>query len=114
MSVIDDLLSHVYSTTVTEAAVVVREVRVKVGVLSRPVTIRIFHDPKRPDAYFFECDRVMKTPGETLAPDDPSHFAPTETDALRRAVRTLTEAYESAVRRGQLPDESWLVPGEYR
>ena len=36
-----DLLSGVHSATITDVAVLVREVRVRIGVLSRYVTIRI-------------------------------------------------------------------------
>lgn len=110
MNPFDDLLNSVYSATVTEAAVLVREVRVRIGVLPRPVTILIYYDAKRSDPYVFEISDLMKTAGG--GPRDAPRSAASETEALRRAVRTLTEGYEDAVRRGELPDDSWLVHGD--
>ena len=35
--------------------------------------------------------------------------AESENEAIRLAVRMLTQDYEEAVRRGEMPDDSWLV-----
>ena len=43
MQRLDDLLNAL-SPTITAAAVLVREVRVRVGVLPKPVRIRIYYD----------------------------------------------------------------------
>jgi hypothetical protein len=48
MGSLDDLLGGIYSPTVTQAAVLVREVRLRVGVLSRPVTIQIVRPLTQP------------------------------------------------------------------
>ena len=108
MALFDDLLNGVYSASVAQVTVLVREVRVRIGVLARPVTVRIFYDAKRAEPYEFETDCFMKTADDRDAPDCP-RFAPSEGEALRRAVRLLTESYEDAVRRGELPEDSWLV-----
>lgn len=112
MTPFDELLSGVYSTTITEASILVRELRVRVGVLTKPVTVRIFYDGKRAEPFSYEISEVLKTPGRE-ATDGP-RTAATENDALRRAVRTLTEAYEDAVRQGQLPEDAWLVESDVR
>jgi hypothetical protein len=113
MGAFDELLSGIYSTTITHVAVMVREVRLRVGVLSRPVTIRIYFDPKRDESYFCEISEFVRPAGE---PDARAHCrsGPTEAEALRRAIRMLTEDYEKAVRSGELPEDSWLVPGDNR
>jgi hypothetical protein len=72
------------------------------------VTIRIYYDPKNREPYTFEISAVMNT-GAPCEERDPAGGAPTENEALRRAVRLLTQDYEDAVRRGELPDDRWLV-----
>lgn len=106
----DDLLNGVHSATISDVSVLVREVRVRVGVLSKFVTIRIYHDERGAEPYHFELSAHMKTAAGDVrnAPRD----APSENEALRRAVRMLTRDYDAAVRGGELPDDSWLVQGE--
>ncbi len=111
MALFDDLLSGIYSTTVTDIAVLVREVRVRIGVLSDAVTIRIYYDPRRVEPYTFETSAFVKTQADR-GPRDIPRAAPSEGEALRRAVRMLTEDYEDAVRRGDLPEDGWLVQGD--
>jgi hypothetical protein len=106
---IDELLSGVYSSTIAEVEVLVREARVRVGVLSNFVTVRIFYDGRSGEPYRFELSAVMKTASRGLA-HATGHRALTEPDALRRAVRMLTQDYEDAVRSGEMPDDTWLVP----
>lgn len=108
MSSFDDLLNGVRSATITDIAVLVREVRVKIGVLSRWVTIRIYHDPAKAEPFTFETSSVMKTAVDGVACDT-ERSASSENEALRRAVRMLTQDYEDAVRRGEMPDDAWLV-----
>ena len=103
-----DLLSGIHSTTVTDVAVLVREVRVRVGVLSKYVTIRIYDDGKDPVSFSFELSASMKT-GTDQASRVDQGGAPTENEALRRAIRILTQDYDDAVRRGEMPDDRWLV-----
>ena len=113
MSSLDDLLGGIYSTTVSQASVLVREVRLRVGVLSRPVTIRVYFDPKKEEPYFCELSELVRPASDREARDE--HRAGlTEAEALRSAVRMLTDAYEHAVRGGELPEDSWLVPGDRR
>lgn len=107
---LDELLGAVYSTTVADAAVLVREVRVRVGVLPTRVTIRVFYDPRQREPYHFDLSAAMRPPGSQAA-ETADNTAPSESEALRRAVHTLSDAYEDAVRRGELPDEGWLVRG---
>ena len=109
MNEIDELLSGVYSSTIAEVAVLVREARVRVGVLSNFVTVRIYYDGRSAEPYRFELSAVMKTAGGARDRDAPQR-ALTEADALRHAVRKLTQDYEDAVRNGQMPDDTWLVP----
>jgi len=111
MERLDELLSGIYSPTITEASVLVREVRIRVGVLSKAVTIRILYDGKEGEPYRFELSALMKTTSERRARDS-TRRAVSEAEALRRAVRMLTQDYEDAVRAGQLPDDSWLVDGD--
>ena len=111
MERIDDLLSGIHSATVSEVSVLTREVRVRIGVLSKFVTIRIYQDSRSADPYRFELSSHMKT---AVSPArDASRGAATENEALRRAVRLLTQDYEEAVRAGEMPDDTWLVEGDY-
>lgn len=107
----DELLSGVHSQTITEASVLVREVRVRVGVLSKPVTIRIYYDSGAGERYRFELSARMKT-ARGQDPRDAPRTAPSENEALKRAVRMLTQDYEEAVRQGHMPDDTWLVDGD--
>lgn len=109
MKDVEELLTGVYSTTITEIAVLVREVRVRVGVLTNYVTVRIYYDGRSAEPYRFELSAVMKTAREPGARASEQN-ARSEAEALRQAVRLLTQAYEDAVRHGEMPDESWLVP----
>jgi hypothetical protein len=109
MKDLDELLSGVYSATIAEAAVLVREVRVRVGVLSNFVTVRIYYDGRNAEPYRFELSAVVKTARGGRA-REPEQKARTEAEALRQAVRLLTQDYEDAVRQGEMPDDSWLVP----
>lgn len=103
-----ELLSAVYSTTVSEVSLLVREVRVRIGILPKRVTIRIYYDGKSSEPYRFELSAEMKT--EEPDPNrNAGRNASTEVEALRLAVRCLTQGYEDAVRRGEIPDDSWLV-----
>lgn len=108
MNPFDDLLNSVRSATITDIAVLVREVRVKVGVLSKCVTIRIYQHPEKAEPFTFEISSVMKTAIDRDACDG-ERAANSENEALRRAVRMLTQDYEDAVRRGEMPDDAWLV-----
>jgi hypothetical protein len=108
MNPFDELLNGVRSATVTNVAVLVREVRVKVGVLSKAVTIRIYHDPEKLEPFTFEISAVMRTAIDRDACGG-ERSAHSENEALRRAVRMLTQDYEDAVRRGEMPDDAWLV-----
>lgn len=103
-----DLLSGIHSATITDVAVLVREVRVRIGVLSRYVTIRIYDDGKDPVSFSFEVSALMNTGSDPEAGVD-ARGAPTENEALRRAIRMLTQRYDDAVRRGEMPDDGWLV-----
>lgn len=108
MSRFNDLLNGIHSATITDVAVLVREVRVRVGVLSEYVTIRIFDDGSDPVSFSFELSALVKTGTEEGSQADWGG-APTENEALRRAVRILTQDYDGAVRRGEIPDDQWLV-----
>ncbi len=107
----DELLNGIHSATVTEVSVLVREVRVRIGVLAKAVTIRIYYDSKSDERYRFELSAFMKTGRESGA-RDARRTAASEGEALRRAVRMLTQDYEDAVRQGHLPDDGWLVDGD--
>ena len=109
MKDVDELLKSVYSTTIADASVLVREIRVRVGVLSQFVTVRIYYDGRSEEPFRFQLSAVMKTAKDGYARES-EQTAQTEADALRHAVRLLTQDYEDAVRRGELPDDSWLVP----
>jgi len=111
MNHFDDLLNGVRSATISDVSILVRVVRVKVGVLSKYVTISIYQDPDNADHFTFATSSVMKTSiGRDASPGD--FTANSENEALRRAVRMLTQDYEDAVRRGEMPDDAWLVaPG---
>ncbi|HET7712290.1 MAG TPA: hypothetical protein VFL80_10215 [Thermoanaerobaculia bacterium] len=109
MNELDELLNGVYSPTISDVSVLVREVRVRVGVLSRFVTIWIYYEGRTAEPYRFELSAIMKT-ARGRDPRASRRTAHTETDALRQAVRLLTQDYEEAVRLGEMPDESWLVP----
>ena len=106
---INDLLNGIHSATITDVAVLVREVRVRIGVLTKYVTIRIYQSSSdSPEPFTFEISAVMRTMSDGDSRDDRSSAA-TENEALRRAIRMLTQDYEDAVRRGEMPDDRWLV-----
>jgi hypothetical protein len=109
----DDLLADLRTATVTDPAVLVREVRMRVGVLTNFVTIRIYYHAKGVEPYRFETSANLQTDADR-EPRDVQRCASTEAEALRRAVRMLTEDYEIAVRNGELPDDAWLVPNPRR
>lgn len=105
MSAFEDLLKGVRSASITDVEVLVRELRVKVGVLSKYVTVRIYQNGQ---CFTFETSSVMKTAVDR-DPRDRECVADSENEALRLAVRMLTQDYEDAVRRGEMPDDAWLV-----
>lgn len=111
MERLDELLSGIHSTTVTEVSVLVREVRVRIGVLAKEVTIRIYYDSRSAEPYRFTVSALMKTIDGRSARECP-RTAASEGEALRRAVRMLTQDYEDAVRQGHMPDDDWLVDGD--
>ena len=112
MARLDGLLSGIYSATVSDVAVLVREVRVRIGVLSKYVFIRIYDDGRDPASFTFELSALMRTGSDQASRVD-GRGAPTENEALRRAIRLLTQSYEDAVRRGEMPDDRWLVEQAY-
>ncbi len=108
MKPFEDLLAGVHSATVSDVAVLVREVRVRIGVLSKPVTVRIYYKARETEPYTCEISAIMTTADPCGLPSNETGAA-TENEALRRAIRTLTQDYEEAVRRGEMPDDKWLV-----
>ena len=108
MKEIDDLISGVYSAAIAEISVLVREVRVLIGVLATPVIIRIFYDGRNVEPYRFELSAAMKTSPDADARRSTGR-AMTEADALRQGIRLLTQDYDDAVRQGKMPDDRWLV-----
>ena len=108
MKDVEDLANGVYSPTVAEVWILVREVRVRIGILTKPVTVRIYYDGRSAEPYRFELSAVMKT-ADGRTPRECDQCAASEADALRQAVRLLTQDYEDAVRHGRMPDDSWLV-----
>jgi hypothetical protein len=111
MGPFDELLRGVYSSTVAEVSILVRQVEVRIGVLRKPVTIRIYYTERADEPYRFAMSARMKTANKGGVREG-QHTAASEGDALRRAVRLLTQDYEDAVRQGKMPDESWLVEGD--
>ncbi len=107
MAAHDELFNGIQSPTITDCAVLIREVRVKIGVLSRYVTIRIYQSQKAVKPFTFELSALMRTREGELRDDD--RGAESEMEALRRAIRILTMDYEDSVRRGDMPDDRWLV-----
>ena len=105
MNAFEDLLKGVRSATITHVEVLVRELRVKVGVLTKYVTVRIYQDG---ESFTFATSSVMKTAVDRDARDR-AYVADSENEALRLAVRMLTQDYEDAVRQGEMPDDAWLV-----
>ena len=76
--------------------------------LSKYVTIRIYDNGETLDPFTFEISALMRTRGDYSTRDDRRNSA-TENEALRRAIRILTQDYEEAIRRGEMPDDGWLV-----
>lgn len=105
MNAFDEILNGVRSATVTDVDILVRELRVKIGVLSKYVTIRIYRDAR---SFTFETSSVMKT-ALGRGSRDRERSAESENEAIRLAVRMLTQDYEEAVRQGEMPDDAWLV-----
>ena len=110
MGPFDELLQGIYSSTVAEVSILVREVQVRIGVLQKPVTIRVYYTGRGDQPYRFDTSARMKTANRDGVREG-LRTASSEGDALRRAVRLLTQDYEDAVRRGHMPDDSWLVEG---
>jgi hypothetical protein len=113
VTAIDELLNGVYSPTVTDVSVLVREVHVRVGVLLKPVVIRVFYDGRAGEPYRFVLSARMKTTPDGDRRPLPRSAA-SEAEALRRAVRMLMQDYEDAVRQGLMPDDCWLVEDDGR
>lgn len=69
---------------------------------------RIYPHPEKAEPFTFDISSVMKTAIDRDACDG-ERSASSENEALRRAVRMLTQDYEDAIRRGEMPDDAWLV-----
>ena len=111
MPTIDELLHGIYSPTVVDVSVLVREVEVRIGVLPKPVTVRIYYNDRTDEPFRFTFSAHMRDgrSGDVL---NEQRTAVSEVDALRRAVRMLSHDYDNAVRQGHMPDDGWFVEGD--
>ncbi|MFZ0964126.1 MAG: hypothetical protein WAO35_24940 [Terriglobia bacterium] len=81
----------------------------RVGDLSQFITIRLYRLIGT-DTVIFEQSHFIHTPTQIDAYRTSAPMGNDETEALGRAVRTLVEHYEEAVRVGHRPQDSWLEP----
>lgn len=108
MNDLDELLSGVYSATTSEIRILVRQLEVRIGILTRPVSITVWYDARSAEPYEFELSATMNALLHAARPSRGT--ATSEAEAIRYAVRMLTQDYEDAVRQGKMPDDNWLVP----
>ena len=75
------------------------------------ITIRIY---RKIGEYRFHFDQshYIKTPCQFSRYRTSSPFGDTEDKALDHALETFTDYYHAAVRKGHMPDETWLVANE--
>lgn len=105
MNEFDELLSGVYSATTLSIRVHVRQLRLRIGVLTQPVSIDVWYEGRSAEPFQFELAAEMNP---ALERRRTTGSAITETDAIRQAVRLLTQNYEDAVRQGKMPDAAVL------
>jgi SAM-dependent methyltransferase len=60
----------------------------------------------------FLVSRLIKTPAQYTAYAASQPFAEDQAKATSDAVRSITSFYESAMKRGHIPSESWFVANE--
>ncbi len=89
----------------------VAEYEFRVGQLSTPIRIRISRRIEKHD-FVFEQSHFIKTPAQYTAYAASEPFAEGQAKAVHDAVRSITSFYDSAMKRGHKPSESWLVRNE--
>ena len=96
---------------VHDAREIVAEYSFRVGELSTPIRIRISRRIAQRD-FVFEQSHFIKTPAQYTAYAASQPFAGDQAKATSDAVRSITSFYESAMKRGHHPSESWFVANE--
>lgn len=76
-----------------------------------PIIIRLYEsiDGERVE---FEQSHYIKTPLRMEPYRTGQSWGVDEKNALLRAMRTINEPYDEAIRQGYSPSEAWIVPNE--
>ena len=106
---VEEVLSK--EDAITDAKYLDVECRFYLGELPTPVTIKIYKQAGKEQYYFYQSHWI-KTPSQ-IGPYITSRVWESSRDAaLSRAIDSLVSYYESAVDKGDPPDEAWLVKNE--
>jgi hypothetical protein len=105
---IDSAFSDEY---VRDAREFIAEYEFRVGELFTPIRVRISRRVAKND-FVFEQSHFIKTPAQYTAYAASEPFADNPAKAVHDAVRSVTSFYDSAMKRGHKPSESWLVRNE--
>ncbi len=99
------------SDAIFEGSILVREVTFRPAEIPDvKVTIQIWYDPDRRDAYRFDLSHYAHTP-EQAGPYIPSGpWYPTEALALHRGISAITDWIGAAKAKGHSPHVTWLRP----
>lgn len=95
--------------SIRNARQLLSEYSFRVGNLSQFITIRLYRLIGE-DKVVFEQSHFIHTPTQIDAYRTSVPVGDDETEALGRAIRTLVDHYEEAMRAGHKPKDSWLEP----
>jgi hypothetical protein len=95
--------------SIRDARQLLSEYSFRVGDLSPFIRIRLYRLIDT-GTVVFEQSHFIHTPTQMDAYRTSAPMGDDETEALRRAVRTIVEHYEQAKRAGHNPQDSWLEP----
>ena len=79
------------------------------GTLKHEITIRLY-DPFHSTQILFEQSHFIHTPSQIDAYETSRPWNDNVYAAINQVIRGFTDHYESAMRSGKTPDDSWLVP----
>lgn len=90
----------------------VGEYKFYVGGLSKEITIRLYRNLDGTQVSF-EQSHYIKTPLLPIHYTASISSADNEGVALHRAITSITSYYDEAIKKGNQPNDDWLVENEY-
>jgi hypothetical protein len=84
------------------------EYKFSVGKLKTVITIRTYQE-KEGGHYIFEQSHNIKTPSQIGPYKTSSPWGENEADAVQRAITSITQYYNQAIKNSDKPVESWLI-----